>query len=225
MSFKPYTDLIPSNIKWFKDLADFGKGGLITIPGNPNQRYRPWMDQSAANYTKDFFSGFYSNSTKSRTYNIIKRDLNGAPQLTPINSPEFYETYASGDSQNPPNINAYRQYSYMFSAGVPFTQKVTLAYDQNKLDEPNFTGFKVNGVGWDYPVFVKPTDMLVVVNGEVQTIDVYDFLKMVSVRDVSFEEKLELVSNLLDRNDMTAKDKCSAIHEVTTIANIVYPVV
>ncbi len=221
MSFKPYTTLIPPQVRWFKDLADFGKGGLITIPGNTNQQYRAWMDQSAANYTRDYFTGFYSNTTYSKTYKFIARDSAGYPLLTPIDSKEFLDTYAA-DTMLPPSIRTYRQYSYMFPKGVPFTETKTLYFEQDKLDEPNFKGIKP---GWDYPVLIKPTDMLVVVDGEVQTISVEDFIKMVSVRNVSYEQKLDLVKKIYDRTDMNAKDKCAAIHEITIIPNVVSPVI
>lgn len=224
MSFKPYTNLIPSQIRWFKDLADFGKGGLVTLPGNEKKAYRAWADPSAVQYTRDFFSGFYeATSSSDRSYNVIARDSSGFPLLTPIGSPEYNYTYIeSGDTHMPQNDKAYKQYSFMFTKGVPFLKKISLNPLDEKLDEPNFKGFNP---GIDYPLYIKPTDMLVLVNSEVQTITVEDFLKLVSVRDIPYDKKLELVQNVLTRTDLSAKNKCAAINDITTIPNVVYPVV
>lgn len=215
MSFKPYTDRVPSGIRWFKDLEDFGKksrgGALVTIPGNPKRPYRPWADPQTVNQTADSFSNFYSApNNSSRTYKVIARDASGYPLLTSINSPEFYNTYSV--IMNPPNIAAYRQYSYMFTKGVPFLKSIILYPDLDRFEEPNFTGYLP---GVDYPLELRPTDMMVVQNGEVKVIDVYDFIQLVSVRDVSSAEKLKLVDNIRSRTDMTDDDKVKAIHEVT----------
>lgn len=222
MSFTSYTSLIPPQVRWFKDLADFGKGGLLVIPGNEKQRYRPWSDTSTANYTRDYFTGFYQNTTQSRTYDFIVRDSSGYPKMCAIGSKEFYDTYTETGVLNPPNVRVYEQYAYMFPNGVPFTEKTTIYFEKDKLDEPNFKGFKP---GWDYPITVHASDMLVVVNGEVATIKAEDFIKLVSVRDFSPEKKLELVQNVLNRTDMVAKDKVSAIHDITIRENITIPVI
>ena len=215
MSFKPYTDRVPSGILWFKDLEDFGKksqgGALVTIPGNPKRPYRPWADPQAVNQTVDSFTNFYSApSNNVRTYKVIARDSAGYALLTPIDSPEFYNTYSV--IPNPPNIAAYRQYSYMFTKGVPFLKTITLYPDLDRFEEPNFTGYQP---GIDYPIEIRPTDMMVIQNGEVKVIDVYDFIKLVSVKDIPSSEKLKLVDNIRNRIDMSDDDKVKAIHEVT----------
>jgi len=225
MSFKPYTSLVPLGITWFKDLEDFGKkssGGVLSyIPGDTKRPYRPWTDTQLVNQTQDFFTNFYGQTSTIRTYNFIARDSSGYPKTTPVGSPEFLKTYDTG-VMNPPNVRTFVQYSYMFPNGVPFIEPKNLFTDLDKLGEPNFKGYTP---GYDYPVLLKPDDMLLIQNGEVVVINCYDFAKLVSVRDVSDDQKLELVSKILARTDMTSANKVKAINDVTMRANISVPVI
>lgn len=225
MSLRPYTDLIQKGIAWYKDLEDFGRksqgGALVTIPGDSKRPYRAWSDPQAVSYSRDFFSGFYNRTGVARTYKFIARDSAGFPRLTQIGSKEFKDTYSQ--VPNSANYKTYEQYDYMFGGGVPFLEEKTLYGDLDKFEEPNFKGYSP---GYDYPLEIKPTDMLLVgASGIVQTVDVYDFLNLVSVRGFSDKEKLEMVRKTYERLDMSDSAKVKAIHEITLRANIVGPVI
>lgn len=199
----PYTSLIPKHIAWYPDVATFASSGMVA-PIDNSRPQKLWRDNSPA--APGLF--WASLSTSARLYSFIARDQHGAPLLCKIDSPEFYKTYGVSMAQRSV-VETYREFSYMFTAGVPYLQEGTVQAINADLNLGS------NGATIDYPVELASNIMLIAEGSNVLAYDYQEFLRMAKPPEMSDAKRLDLVASVL-ASGLDSTNKIKAIRTAVT---------
>lgn len=200
---QPYTSLIPKHIAWYPDVATFARSGMVA-PIDNTRPQKLWRDNSPA------APGLYwaSLSASARPYSFIARDQNGTPLLTPIDSPDFYRTYSATMAQDAV-VRTYREFSFMFTAGVPYLA-------QGAVTAPNADlNLGSNGITIDYPVELGSNIMLILEGNSVVAYDYQNFLRMAKPPQMPDAERVKLIDQVR-QSGMPADQQIKAIRAICT---------
>lgn len=181
-----------------------------------------WVDSSAVNRLSRAaeqqqrsgfrtFEGFNQSSGQEQTteYTFFEFSVDGTPVTAPIDSPDFYRTYAISPAHNS-IINAMREYSHLYEkVGAPITYTATLADSEAAAvqfpTKPMFDGYK------SYPVVVPSTHVFFVVGKDVCALPTEDFLRYFAPRADNYDDMLVLVQEALNQTQLSAKSRVQMI--------------
>lgn len=193
MNKKPYTALIPPHI------------GVVPIngfgPKDPARRQKLWRDNSQVSGQSLFA---WSISPMVREYQIIARNVDGTPKLTPIESMAAYNTYSLSA------MSFYREHHFAFPFGIPYLETVTVGPEDFEINLGGITP------AIDYPVVVQSHQVLIWLNGELFVMDYQDAAKAFRPPVNGVASRLDLIGKTLNRSDMTPEGKLSAIRKLVT---------
>jgi len=184
---QPYTSIIPRNIAWYPSVAAFASTGAVAPIDNSRPR-KLWRDNSPYPSVENYWRGFASVQ-QEKSYRFIARAADGTPLLCPIDSQEFCGTYGLNMAQIAV-VNTYREFSFMFSGGVPYLASAAVPAMWADL---NMGGF---GAPIDYPVDLPTNILLAVENGEVVAYDYQEFLRVAKPPQMGDFERLALIDRI-----------------------------
>jgi len=194
----PLTSIIPAGTWWCRDVADAAAKNIIGMPGNPARPKKFWRDNSVT-------AAWWMPS--GQTYTMLARNADGSAKLTPVGSEAFLRSYTSLSV-----VNTYRQYSFLFPQGVPYTVQREVAAEDADL---NFVG---TDPAIDYPLSVWANHMLVIEGGQVVVYDYQEFARTKSVpATLTTDQRLMAIANVL-RSAMQRDAQLAAIREICTIS-------
>lgn len=132
-----------------------------------------------------------AESQQANPYTFFRFDLNGNPITMPIDSPEFYATYALTLAHNTV-IGVMRQFKHLYEkVGAPVTQTIKLTDDEAAATQfptqPYYQGYKHT------PVIVPSTHVFFVLGKEVVALSIAQFTEVFAPKARTYEEMLQLV--------------------------------
>lgn len=198
-----YKSIIQAGVAHFASKSDYLRATGTAFPPEFSDRPKKlWRDNSLL--WAGGFWGFLSGGTKS--YKVIARKLDGTPKLVPIESKEAYETYSDAA------MRTYRENAFYFNqlGGVPYLEEITLTTEVAK--EFNFAE---NNILVDYPVDLRPGQLLEARGNEVLVWEYQDFAKEMRPPVTTPQGVLEGVKKVLD-SPMPPTDKILAIRKLVT---------
>ncbi len=213
MNIRSYVEVTPPHIKTYRDRADWGSQSAIA-PSNPSAPMQFWADTSLQGGAYNTFDWNSFLTPGSRAYRFIARDASGKPKLTPIGSQQFYATYSSSLAV----VNTYREFSFMFPAGVPYLEEKLVP-----TNEANTVNVESGTLpARDYPVEFRTDTMFVIdpKSGDVGVIQYQEFTKAArSVVALTDDQKVATIRGICD-SPMPAAAKLDAIRVAAQKATV-----
>lgn len=206
MTTRPYYKLSPA---WITvDL--FAKP---EYPSDASKPARLWRDNMLAQQAQALSFEWWAPAALPGTkeYRVIARNADGSPKLTPIDSPEFYATYAL--VPNSTVVTTYRAFKFKFPLGVPYLETVVVPCNDAKDENP--LGSKP---AIDYPIILPDDTMLIMgVSGGVEAVNYQEFAAANRPTMQTDDERLAAINRVIMAGG-TATDVVQKIRLIVTNA-------
>lgn len=199
MGFRLLTDLIPREIAYYPT-EELYIGAVGTGANkNPARRPKPWRDNSLLYSTGFWWDAAPLDGVKQ--YRTFATDANGALLLTPIESPQAYETYSLTV------INTYREYKDLFPGGVPYL--VTIEVPKAEAAEFNYGG---TGQPWGVPVVLN-SDTIVAMDsdGKWKAIQYQEFVQKMKTNLATPDQMFDTIDKIVQATKAQGRSKADAV--------------
>lgn len=199
MSFRSLTDLIPREVAYYST-EELYIGAVGTGANkNPGRRPKPWRDNSLLWSGGNWWDTPTLDGVKQ--YRTFAVDASGALLLTPIESPQAYETYSLTV------INTYREYKDLFPGGIPYL--VTIDVPKVEAAEFNYGG---TGQPWGVPVVLNSDTMVAMdADGKWKVIHYQAFIQKMKANLVTPEQMFDTVDKIVQATKAQGRSKADAV--------------
>lgn len=198
MGYRPLTDLIYKEVSYYPTESAY-IGAVGTGPNkNPARRPKYWRDNSLT-YAQRFWwePPVLEGSKQYKTFAV---DANGSLLLTPIESPQAYETYSLTV------INTYREHKDLFPAGIPYL--VTIEMPKAEALEFNYGGV---GQPWGVPVGINTDTMIAPDLDGWKAINYEEFIRLQKSNLDTPEKMFAAVKAIIAATESQGRSKSDAI--------------